>query len=114
MINGKVAIISLIAGLIKKISLNKGVIIQNLIVVVKKKKKVELYLSNYVTKSDVNKGTGFDTLDFGRKTDLSSVKSEVSKLDTDNIKTVRTNLIKLSDAIDNDVVKKTQMIKSLQ
>ena len=81
---------------------------------VKKKINVELNLSNYVIKSDLNKGTGFHTLDFARKTDLSSVKSEVSKLDTDNTKIVSTNLIKLSDAIDNDVVKKTYMIKPLQ
>ena len=70
----------------KKISLYK-VIIQNQIVVVKKK-KVESYLSNYAIKSDVNKRTEFHTLDFARNTNLSSVKSEVSKLDTDNTKTV--------------------------
>ena len=98
MMSGKVVIICLMVGLIKKISLYKWVIIQNQIVVVKKK-KVELYSSNYETKSDVNKGTVFNKLDFARKTDLPSLKSEVSKLDTGNIKNVHTNLIKLNDAI---------------
>ena len=62
----------------------------------------------------MNKGAGFHTLDFARKTDLSSLKSEVSNSDTDNIKTAHTDLIKLSDAIDKDVVKKIYKINSLQ
>ena len=45
------------------------------------KLKVELDLSNYVTKEDLKNVTGVDTLKFAKKVDLRSLKSEVDKLD---------------------------------
>ena len=43
--------------------------------------KVELDLSIYVTKSDLENATGVDTSDFLKKFDLASLKSDVDKLD---------------------------------
>ena len=45
--------------------------------------KVELDLSIYVTKSDLENATGVDTSDFVKKVDLASLKSDVDKLDID-------------------------------
>ena len=39
--------------------------------------KVELDLSNYATKADFKTGTGVDTLDFPKETDLVNLKSDV-------------------------------------
>ena len=64
-------------------------------------------MSNYAAIFDANIATGFHTLDFATNAYLFSLKSEVSKLDIDNLKTAPTYLNKLSDAKDNDVVKKT-------
>ena len=41
-------------------------------------KKVELYLSNYATKSDLKNATGIDTLKFAKKIDFASLKSNVA------------------------------------
>ena len=90
--------------------------------------KVELDLSNYATKADLKSATGVDTSKFAKTVDLTSLKSNVNKLDIDNFKNVPTDLnnlkskvdkldadrlvpvpvdlIKLSDVVKNDVVKK--------
>ena len=39
--------------------------------------EVELDLSNYATKSDLENATGVDTLQFAKKDDLANLKSEV-------------------------------------
>ena len=44
---------------------------------------------------------------FASKTNLAALKTEVHKIDTDKLKTAPTNLAKLTNAIENDVVKKT-------
>ena len=44
---------------------------------------------------------------FASKTNLAALKTEVDKIDTDKLKTAPTDLAKLSNAIENDVVKKT-------
>ena len=41
-------------------------------------KKVELYLSNYATKSDLKNATGIDTSKFAKKIDFASLKSNVA------------------------------------
>ena len=48
----------------------KWVIIQNQIVIIETKIKVELDLSNYATKSDVENGLSLDTSKFVKKADL--------------------------------------------
>ena len=90
-------------------------------------------MSNYATKSDLKNATGVDTSDTSdcaKKDDLASLKSDVDKLDTDNLEKVPNDLNslkskvdkldvdklvpvpvdlgKLSDVIKNNVVKKTE------
>ena len=48
--------------------------------------KVELDLSNYATKTDLNNATGVDTSDFAERTDLAHLKPGVDKLDIDKLK----------------------------
>ena len=89
--------------------------------------KVELCLSNYASKSDLKNETGFDSLTFAKKVNFASLKSNSDQLDIDKSKNVSTNLTgfkskagklnadklstrpvdlsKLSDVINNDVVK---------
>ena len=69
--------------------------------------KVELDLTNYTTKNDLKDITHVDVSSFGSKTNLAALKAEVDKIDTDKLKTAPTDLAKLTDAIGNDVVKKT-------
>ena len=69
--------------------------------------KVELDLSNYATKKDINDITHVDVSGFASKTNLAALKTEVDKIDTDKLKTVPVNLAKLSNVVKNKVVKKT-------
>ena len=69
--------------------------------------KVELDLSNYATKDDVKNITHVDVSSFASKTNLAALKTEVDKIDADKLKTAPTDLAKLTNAIENDVVKKT-------
>ena len=57
--------------------------------------KVELDLSNHATKADLKKATDIDTSDFGKKVDLTNLRSEVDKLDIDELKTTAVDLSKL-------------------
>ena len=69
--------------------------------------KVELDLTNYTTKNDLKNITHVDVSSFASKTNLAALKTEVDKIDTDQLKTAPTDLAKLTNAIENDVVKKT-------
>ena len=69
--------------------------------------KVELDLTNYATKTDLKNITHVDVSSFASKTNLAALKTEVDKIDTDKLKTGPTDLAKLTNAIENDVVKKT-------
>ena len=69
--------------------------------------KVESDLSNYATKNDLKNITHVDVSSFASKTNLAALKTEVDKIDADKLKTVPADLAKLSNVIDNDVVKKT-------
>ena len=57
--------------------------------------KVELDLTNYATKADLKNITHVDVSSFASKTNLAALKTEVDKIH------------KLTNAIENDVVKKT-------
>ena len=48
-----------------------------------------------------------DTSGFALKTNLANLKTEVDKLDIDKLVPVSTDLSKLSNVVNNDVVKKT-------
>ena len=67
---------------------------------------VKVDLSNYTTKADIKNIPNVDTPSIALKTDLSSLKSKVNKLDIDKLVPVPVNLSKLSDVVKNDVVKK--------
>ena len=69
--------------------------------------KVELDLSNYVTKKDINDITHVDVSGFASKTNLAALKTEVDKIDVDKLKTVPVDLAKLNNVFNNDVIKKT-------
>ena len=69
--------------------------------------KVELDLANYAAKDDFKNITHVDLSSFASKTNLAALKNEADKIDADKLKTVPVDLAKLSNVIDNDVVKKT-------
>ena len=69
--------------------------------------KVELDLTNYATQDDVKNITYVDVSSYTTKTNLAALKTEVDKIDVDKLKTVPVNLAKLSNVVNNDVVKKT-------
>ena len=81
---------------------------------IKSVKEVELVisnLSNYATKEDIKNITHVDTLNFAWKTNLSSLKTEVGKLDIDKLVPIPNDLSKLSNVIKNYVVKKVNYKK---
>ena len=69
--------------------------------------KVELDLSNYVEKSDLKNAVGVDISKFAKKVDLASLEPEIDKLDICKLETTPIDLSKLSDVIENEVLKKT-------
>ena len=68
--------------------------------------KVELDLSNYATKKDINDIVLVNVSGFASKTNLAALKTEVDKIDADRLKTVPVDLAKLSNVVKNEVVKK--------
>ena len=52
----------------------------------KNKTKLELDFPNYATKSDLKNATGVTTLQFAKKADLASLKSDFDELDIDKLK----------------------------
>ena len=98
--------------------------------------KVELNLPNYATKADLKNEAGVDLSDFAKKTDLTSLKPGVDKLDIDKLKSVASGLnslknkvdkldvdklgpvsgylSSLSDVVKTDVVKKVNMMNWLK
>ena len=96
---------------------------------IRDKVKVVLDLPNYTSKKELEHATGVDTSDLAAKKDFIALKSEVGKidiamvnvqtslnnlktkvddLDVVKLKTVPADLKKLSDVVDNEVVKNTQ------
>ena len=107
MSNEKATIILLFFGLIKNIALYKMTFFREPYNHRKNKIKVKLDLSNYVIKSNSKNSICFDTLNFAKMSDLSSLKSEINKLDIAKSNTTPIELSKLSDVVRNEVVKKT-------
>ena len=69
--------------------------------------KVKIDLTNYATKEDIKNITHIDNSSFALKTNLSSLKTDVDKLDIDKLVAIPNDLSKLSNVVKNDVVKKT-------
>ena len=70
--------------------------------------EVELDLSIYARKTDLENGTHVDVSSFASKTNLASLKTEVDKIDIAKLTLVPDDLAKLSNVVKNDVVKKTE------
>ena len=64
-------------------------------------------MANYTTKTDLNNITHVDVSSFASKTNLAALKTDVDKIDVDKLKTAPADLTILTNAIENDVVKKT-------
>ena len=64
-------------------------------------------MSNYATKSDIKIISHVDTSCFALKANLASLKTEVDKLDIDELVPVPVGLSKLINLVKNDTVKKT-------
>ena len=73
--------------------------------------KVEIDLTNYATKKDINDITHVDTSKFALKTNLANLKAEVDKLDIDKLVPIPADLNKFSNVVKNDVVKKVDYDK---
>ena len=69
--------------------------------------KVELDLTNYATKADLKNITHVDVSSFASKTNVAALKTEVDKIDADKLKTLPVDLVRLSNVVKNEVVKKT-------
>ena len=68
-------------------------------------------LSNHVAKTDLKNVTHVNVSSFALKSNLTSLKTEVDKLDIDKLAPIPVDLSKLSDVVKNDVVKKTEYDK---
>ena len=68
---------------------------------------VKVDLSNYVAKADIKDISHVDTSSFAINSNLANLKTEVDKLDIDKLVPVPVDLIKLSNVVKTDVVKKT-------
>ena len=68
---------------------------------------VKVDLSNYATNNNLKNIAHIDTSSFELKTNLAGLKTEVDKLDIGKLAPVPLVLSKLSDAVKNNVVKKT-------
>ena len=72
---------------------------------------VKVDLSNYAAKTDLKNVSHVDVSSFALKSNLTSLKTEVDKLDIDKLAPVPLDLSKLSDVLKNDVVKKIEYNK---
>ena len=67
---------------------------------------VKVDLSNYATKADIKNISHVDASSFALKTNLANLKTEIDKLDIDELVPVPVDLSKVSDVVKNDVIKK--------
>ena len=77
----------------------------------KGKINVKVDLSNYATKTDLKNISHIDVSSYALKSNLASLKTEVDKLDIDKLTPVPSDLGKLSNVVENRVVKKTEYDK---
>ena len=68
-------------------------------------------MSNYARKTDIKNISHVNTSNSALKTNLTSLKTEVHKLDIVKLVPIPADLSKLSNAVKNDVVKKTDYNK---
>ena len=68
---------------------------------------MDLQLEGVAPKKDLEGITHVDTSSFALKTDLSTLKTEVDKLDIPKLGTLPTDVAKLNKKVANDLVEKT-------
>ena len=71
-------------------------------------------LSSYATKADLKGATRVDTFNLASKSILAKLKAKVDKIEIERIKTVPVDLSKLSNIMNNEVVKKTVYYKLVE
>ena len=71
---------------------------------------VKVDLSNYAIKADFENAAEINTSKLPLKSNWANLKAEIDKIDVDKLKTVPVDLSKLSNVVNNDVVKKLYMI----
>ena len=110
MLNGRLMVVDLMTGFIKKTESNKSVKMSQYF-----PKPYESFggdinvtvdWSNYATKSDMNSISYVNTSSFALKFNLASLKTEVYKLDIDKLVPLPIDLSKLRDVVKNDAVEK--------
>ena len=106
MSNGKAMIIHIIALLIKRTLHKLSQYFLEPYSHFRRNVKVELNLSNYATKFELKEATRIDTSELAAKADLACLKAEVDKLDIDKLNIALVVLSKLSNVVNNEVVKK--------
>ena len=75
---------------------------------------VELDLSSSTTKTDLIKATGIDAANLALKSNLAAkLKAEVDKVDVDKLKAALVDISKLSDVVNNEMVKRNVYDKLL-
>ena len=109
--NGRVVIVLLIVGLIKKTMYKMSQYFPKPYEPFSGNINVKVDLSNYATKDHVKNITHLDTWSFALKTNLVNLKTEVDKLVIDKLVPVPADLIKLSTVVNNEVVQKTEYDK---
>ena len=67
---------------------------------------VKVDFSIYATKADFKNATEIDTSKLALKSKLAGLKAVIDRIDVDKLKTVPIDLRKLSNVVNNDVVKK--------
>ena len=72
---------------------------------------VKVDLCNYATKNDLKNISRIGVSSYALKSNLTSLKAEVDKLDIDKLTSVPIDLAKLTSVVKNDVVKKTEYDK---
>ena len=103
---GRIMIIHLIVGLIKKTLYKMSQYFPKPYKQFGGDINATVDLSNYATKKDINI-THVDTSNFALKTNLANSKTKVDKLNVDKLATVPVDLSKLNNVVKKDVVKKT-------
>ena len=112
MSNGKVMIVHLIAGLVKKIWCIllkfQGIKMSKYYPKPYKPfgRNINVEVNISISKNWFKNVTHVDTSSFALKKNLANLKAEVDKLDIDKLVSVPVDLSKLSDVVKNDVVEK--------
>ena len=100
MLNGKVIIIHLKVGLIKKTKYKMSKYFPKPYEPFGGDINVKVDLSNYATKADIKNITHVDTSGVALKKNLASIKTKVDKLDIDKLEILPNNLSNLKNVVD--------------